>query len=536
MQRAYLPLITGICRLTLVAAILLGLSSAAEVRNDGAVHPLWELARRERATHEFNTLFTAQDVRRHLGDEEGIATAIEWCRRNAVTKVFLETFRSHFQVDEAVIARARDRFRDAGFDASGCITTTNLGRPSTGWKELITCYTDPAAQKKLKAVFEFCARFFDEIMIDDFWFTDCACRDCDAARKARTVTIGDRTFSTPGDTWEDYRGELMVQLSRLHVLAAAQAVNPRVRVIIKYPQWYDRFHERGYDVRRQSDDFDLIWVGTETRDYTNPRWGGKTATSAHFLMRWLGGIGGAKCGGGWFDPLGTTEQTYLEQARMTILGGARTSTLFAYGNLQRDTGPRNLEVFRSHVPELLQVAAEVKRRTPSGIAVYKPIASPGDKEAWVFNFIGNLGFPTAPCHEFPADAPAAFFSVHALKDPNFVPRLAAFLATGRPVLLTDGLRERLAGKLPLDGANVFTLPVRGAPKELLSLDQAALDALREPLLRPLKIALRAPAQVGLFLFTDGSWVLENFADTPAVAELNGERLTLTPRGWLHRWK
>ena len=32
-------------------------------------------------------------------------------------------------------------------------------------------------------------------------------------------------------------------------------------------------------------------------------------------MRWLGEIGGVKCVGGWFDPLGTTEATYLGAGR-----------------------------------------------------------------------------------------------------------------------------------------------------------------------------------------------------------------------------
>ena len=41
--------------------------------------------------------------------------------------------------------------------------------------------------------------------------------------------------------------------------------NPSVR-FDDYPQWYDRFHERGYEVTRQTEDFDRIWVGTETRD------------------------------------------------------------------------------------------------------------------------------------------------------------------------------------------------------------------------------------------------------------------------------
>jgi hypothetical protein len=74
-----------------------------------------------------------------------------------------------------VLEHARQRFRDAGFLVSGCITTTRVGKPSTGWKGEISCYTDLPTQKRLQEVFEFASSLFDEIMIDDFWFTDCAC-------------------------------------------------------------------------------------------------------------------------------------------------------------------------------------------------------------------------------------------------------------------------------------------------------------------------------------------------------------------------
>ena len=40
-------------------------------------------------------------------------------------------------------------------------------------------------------------------MIDDFWFTDCQCDECDKARKAKIVTIGDETFPVTSDSWED---------------------------------------------------------------------------------------------------------------------------------------------------------------------------------------------------------------------------------------------------------------------------------------------------------------------------------------------
>ncbi len=520
---------------TLAAAAAL-LATSLFTRPAAAAEDLWELGRRSRAVHEFNTLFTAQNVRDHLGTDEGIAQAIAWCKQTAITKVFLESFRGSFQIDRAVIARARDHFRAAGIDVSGCITTTRLGRASTGWKEVISCYTDPATQRNLKTAFEFCASLFDEIMIDDFWFTDCTCPECDAARQARRVVIGEQTFPVTGDTWEDYRGELMLQLSRLHVIAAVRAVNPRAQLIIKYPQWYDRFHERGYDVRRQTADFDLIWVGTETRDFADARWGGWPPTAASFIMRWLGGIGGAKCGGGWYDSLGTTEHTYIEQARQTILGGARASTLFSYGGLQRDTGPRNIEVLRQHLPELLRVAGEVRRRKITGIAAYKPIASPAEKEAYAGNFLGMLGLPLVPCHEFPAEAAAAFFSVTALKDPRFAARLATFIATGKPVLITDGLRDKLAGQVRLAAPNVSVLPVRNNPKGLLALPTAELDALRAPLLRPFGLAFQAPNQVSLVLFADGSWVIENFNDAPVTVKLGGQSLAIAARGWIYRWQ
>ena len=74
-------------------------------------------------------------------------------------------------------------------------------------------------------------------------------------------------------------------------------------------------------------------------------------------MRWLGEMGGSKTSGGWFDPLGTTEDTYLEQARQTVLADAREVTLCWYGGLTQNTvymrspvqGPKNLEKLRNNL-------------------------------------------------------------------------------------------------------------------------------------------------------------------------------------------
>ncbi len=497
---------------------------------------LWPLAQEKKDVHRFSTLFTAQDVRDSLSDPEGIEKALLWCKQTGVTKVYIEEFRDGYQAKREAILRIKDRFLAEGFAVAGCVTTTNVGKPSTGWKAVISCYTDLRTQEKVRAIFEYAASLFDEIMIDDFWFTDCSCQECDAARKSRTVRIGSQSYPVPGDSWSDYRSELMVQLSREYVLGAARKVNPRVRLIIKYPQWYDQFHQRGYDIVRETADFDRIWVGTETRDYRNKQWGGTAQYEAFFIMRWLGGVGAEKCGGGWYDWLGTTEKTYVEQARQTILGGASESMLFCYGGLQRETGPRNVEVLRGHIPELLNVAAELKSRKLVGIAAYKPPNSDPGREARVFDFVGMMGLPLVPCHEFPADARAVFLSLHALKDPDLVEKLSRFIQSGKPVLITDGLTERLAGKVVFDRPNVIQLKINSAPASLLKLSDSEIEPLRARLLQPFQTEFQAPNRTALYLFDEGSWVVENFNDEPVQVRLNGETASIPPRGWICRWK
>lgn len=518
-----------------LSGLVVGAALAAETAAPSEPD-LSALAARNRAVHRFSTLFTAQDVRNYLTKDAGLDAAVDWCRRTAVSKVYLEVFRDGYQADRVVLQRAKERFQKEGFDVSGCVTTTKVGKPSTGWKETISCYTDRPTQEKLKAIFAYAASLFDEIMIDDFWFTDCACPECEAARRARTVTIGAKTYPVTGDTWANFRCELMVRLSQDCVLAVAREQNPKAALIIKYPQWYDNFHERGYEVLRETADFQRIWVGTETRDYNDRRWGGTVQYEAYFIVRWLGGIGGAKCGGGWYDWLGTTERTYVEQARQTILGGARESFLFCYGGLQGTTGPKNVAALRTNLPELFTMASEVAKRRIVGVAAYKPASSPPRDEKRVFDFVGMLGLPLVPCHEFPTNAPAAFFSVHALKDPQFAAKLTAFLKQGKPVLLTDGLARQLTNRVDLAAANVQILPVQGNPKSLLELPQVRVDELRVPLLRALGTTFRAPVGVGLYLFEDGSWVVENFTDQAADVALNGVAHSIPVRGWRWNWR
>ena len=117
---------------------------------------LWELANANKDLLRISTLFTAQNVRDHLSGEQGMSNAIEWCRKTGVTHVFIETFRSNYTAERETLRRAKSRFEADGFDVSGCVTTTIVGKVSTGWN-LISCYTNERTQKHLQEIFEYTA-------------------------------------------------------------------------------------------------------------------------------------------------------------------------------------------------------------------------------------------------------------------------------------------------------------------------------------------------------------------------------------------
>ncbi len=473
----------------------------AVVARAGA-QPLWDLANQNKETLRIATLFTAQDVRGHLSNEAGLNAAIDWCKKTGVTHAFIESFRDGYQADKQALEHAKARFREAGLDVSGCVTTTKVGKDSTGWKS-IACYTDEPTQTRVQEIFEYTAALFDEIMIDDFWFTDC---ECDACKKAR----GDKS-------WVDYHCELMVRVSRDRVLNPARAINPNVKIIIKYPQWYDDFHKRGYEVVQETADFDRIWVGTETRDYTDQRWGGDVQYKAYYLMRWLGVVGGAKTGGGWFDPYGTHEATYVEQARQTVLADAKEMLLFCYGSLLHDTGPANVEKLRTEIPGLFQLAALVRNQPLQGVAAPKPPNSDGQDERYVYDFAGMLGLPLVPMTEVRTDVKAAFLPVQASKDPQLAGKVAALLKSRTPVLVTDGLARKLTALA--GNSDVLILNVNGKPKDLLNLTREQLQPIRDKLLAPLGLRFDAPNKVALYLIGDHCVIVENFSDEPITATL-----------------
>ncbi|HUX56172.1 MAG TPA: hypothetical protein VMV77_04315, partial [Bacteroidales bacterium] len=157
---------------------------------------LWETAKKNKDVLTITTLFTAQNVRDYLSTTAGLDNAVNWCKQTGITKVYIESFRGAYYAERATLVSARDRFLKEGFSVSGCVTTTRLGKNGVGMGWGGPCYSDKGSQEELQKIFEYTAGIFDEIMIDDFLFTECECEECIAAR-------GDQT-------WSKYYNDLMV--------------------------------------------------------------------------------------------------------------------------------------------------------------------------------------------------------------------------------------------------------------------------------------------------------------------------------------
>lgn len=479
---------------------------------------------------QWETLFTAQDVRDHLSTPAGREQALGFCRRMGITKVYVEVFRDGYQADAQTLKASRDFFRQSGLDVSGCVTTTHLGKPSTGWNVAV-CYTNRQNQQHLAEIFRYAASMFNEIMIDDFFFTDCQCSECEAAKGPMS--------------WKQYREKLMVEMSSKNVLGAARAVNPHVKIILKFPQWYDEFQNRGYVVDKETALYDRIWVGTELRDPSSDHWGHTQQYRGFFLYRWLADVAGPKEGGGWFDPYGTDPTFYLDQARVTVLAGAPEVMLFHYGDLDSDKYRAQAEALAADRPQLDELAKLAGDW--DGIPAYKPVNSdPGD-EPYIFDQIGMLGIPLLPSAHFPAKARAALFTAHSLDDADFVPELEQFLSAGGTSFLSESAARRLNAdprltpdnKVALGKEELFKRVPEGSGRIIVFSDQlprlayvdaenqvnqldpktrAALRELRSAVSEFAATSLDAPPRVAIFPMR-GRVAVANFTELPVTCHL-----------------
>ena len=165
-----------------------------------------------------------------------------------VDKIYLETHRDMLLVDDATLEKAKKFFEKQGIEVAGGITYT-ISEPNDF--ETFS-YSDPENRAWVQKVAEHTARHFDEFLLDDFFFTS-------SKKDVEIKAKGDKS-------WTEYRLSLMNEAGRNLVVGPAKAVNPKVKVIIKYPNWYDHFQGLGFNLEDGPQIFDGVWTGTETRD------------------------------------------------------------------------------------------------------------------------------------------------------------------------------------------------------------------------------------------------------------------------------
>lgn len=96
---------------------------------------------------------------------------------------------------------------------------------------------------------------FDEIILDDYYFTNCRCELCIKAKGSKS--------------WTNFRLKQLEEAAKSLIIKPAKSVNPNVNLIIKYPNWYEHYQFLGYNLDVESKLFDMIYTGIETRDLRN---------------------------------------------------------------------------------------------------------------------------------------------------------------------------------------------------------------------------------------------------------------------------
>jgi len=380
-----------------------------------------------------------------------------------VDKIYLETHRDLVVVDQATLDTAKKFFQSKGVKVAGGITVT----VSEANQFQTYCYSNPELRQKLKDVVEFTAKNFDEFILDDFFFTDCK-EDSDIAAKGNL-------------SWTDFRLKQMDEAARNLIIGPARAVNPKVKVIIKYPNWYDHFQYLGFNLETEPKLFDKIYTGTETRDPS----GNQHLQQYHgySIVRYFENLKPGGNAGGWVDQGGMNlPNRFEEQLWLTLFAKAPEITIFNIGAIYSPTtNPDGTVVPDSRAAKLAGPVFEKvdsfigKLGTPIGVKSYKPFHSSGEDH--LPSYLGMVGIPMDIVPEFPAQDKTILLTEQAKFDPNIVAKIKKQLVDGKTVVITSGLLKALQGKgiediveLEYTGRTVATREFtggrggRGAPK------------------------------------------------------------------------
>jgi hypothetical protein len=453
----------------------------------------------------------------------------------------------------------------------------------------------------VQQIAEHTAKHFDDFILDDFFFTSCK---SDIEIKAK----GNKS-------WTQYRMDLLTEAGMNLVIKPSRKVNPKVKIIIKYPNWYDHFQGLGFSLATGPQMFDAVWTGTETRD---------PSTAQHLqhylgynIVRYFDNLRPGHNVGGWVDSGGTNMgmDRYAEQLWLTFFAKAPEIALFAYNQLigvrlnpdihrtpwqgqgtsfdyDEMMKPVNMNgktvtpttIARAAGYSLEQLNAFMpKLGKPIGIKSYKPFHSLG--EDFLQNYLGMIGLPMDMYSDFPTDQKVVLLTEQAKYDPDIIAKMKGQLTKGNDVVITSGLLKAIPEKIAdvaelrasdlkalvndfgffgkidkdilitqvqyqtndawdiLSAGRPLTKGVSGYPMivrasyskgnlyvitipddfgNLYDLPIGVLNSFRQILSKDLDLRIDAPAKVSLFLYDNGTFIVESFLDEPVTIQVNAK--------------
>jgi|GEM_PF-29387 len=431
-------------------------------------------------------IYVTRDTVNQWANPQALQTAFDnMSRQVKFDKVYLEVASGKSFTREETIDPIKKFFLDHGIEVSGATAPNGNsgynGANSSGGSLSLSVQAD---RDYLKSVGELLARHFDEAILDDWYFS--------ASKTAPEIAAkGDKS-------WSQYRMAMYDEAAENLLIKPAKAINPKMRLIIKYPNWYEHYQNLGYDLEAEPNIFDAIYTGVETRDPVN--WEQHLQQyESYDIMRYLENVKPGHNDGGWVDTLLTQYiDRYPEQIIDMALAKPKEITLWQWNDAlkQINVGTRpwesqetsfNLQKMLAtfHVPEGATTAPAVapaaaptgrgrgnnnapiydarngrvagyaleqadsfldKLGKPIGVACYRPPHATG--EEFYHEFLGMIGLPIDLHPAYPADtnSPVILLTESAKNDPDIVKEIKASLAAGKTVTITAGLLRALKGK------------------------------------------------------------------------------------------
>jgi hypothetical protein len=375
-----------------------------------------------------------------------------------VDKVYIEVQRNRLLAGDDLLEQVKKFFLAKGVRVAGGMALSDGG--SGQFRSF--CYTSPKDREFVKNAAQLAARHFDEVIQDDFFFVTTK-YDSDIAAKGKK-------------SWTQFRLDLMRDAAKNLVVKPAKAVNPRVKMVVKFPNWYEHFQGLGYDLDQEPKIFDGIYTGTETRD---PEMTDQNlqAYESYQIFRYFENIKPGGNGGGWVDTFSLRYvDRYAEQLWDTMFAKAPEIMLFNWTAMLQPVNPGDrtnwqdistsfnyqqmLQSYRDRVPagsptnptmarvagySLEQVDPFLgKLGNPIGIQCYKPYQSTG--EDFLHNYFGMIGIPIDLHPVFPTNADLILLTESAKFDPGIITKIKRQLVAGKSVVITSGLLRALQGR------------------------------------------------------------------------------------------